>query len=66
MRLWLGAFDLPGTYDPVVVIGGPRPARFSGTLNGSTLRVAVIVEGSPIGMFQLARGQAASFDVCNF
>jgi hypothetical protein len=45
---------------------GPRPARFSGTLNGATLQMAVTVDGNLVGTFQLAPGQAASFDVCNF
>lgn len=61
-----GAFDLPGTYDPVVVMGGPRPARYVGALNGSTLQVTVSMDGNVIGTFQLAQGRAASFDVCNF
>jgi len=61
-----GAFDLPGTYDPAVVAGGPRAARYVGAMSGTTLQVTVSVEGNVIGTFQLAQGRAASFDVCNF
>jgi hypothetical protein len=61
-----GTFDLPGTYDPVLVLGGPRPARYAGALNGSTLQVTVTANGTAIGAFQLTQGRPASYAVCNF
>jgi len=61
-----GGFDVPGTFDPVLVAGGPHPARYSGMLNGSTLQVNVTSQGAPLGTFQLEQGRPAAFDVCNF
>jgi hypothetical protein len=61
-----GGFELPGTYDPVLVSGGPRPAVYSGSLSGSTLQVTVTSQGVAVGTFQVAQGRAAAFDVCNF
>ena len=61
-----GEFDAPGTYDPVLVTGGPRPARYSGSLSGSTLVVTVTLQGAAVGTFELARSRPAAYDVCNF
>jgi hypothetical protein len=61
-----GGFDVPGTFDPVLVAGGPHPARYSGMLSGSTLRVTVSSQGAAVGTFQLEQGRPAAFDVCNF
>jgi hypothetical protein len=59
-------FDAPGTYDPKVVLGGPRPARYTGRLQGDHLALNVEVEHATIGPFELQRGRAGTFDVCNF
>jgi hypothetical protein len=61
-----GGFAVSGTYDPNLVQGGPRPASYTGRLSGSQLQLTIQVEGSARGPFTLVRGQAASFDVCNF
>jgi len=61
-----GTFDLIGTYDPVVVNGGARSARYTGTLSGTTLQVTVNLDGGTVGTFEVDEGQAASFDVCNY
>jgi len=61
-----GHFDISGTYDPVLVLGGPRPARFTGTVNGTNMTLSVEAEGQPVGTFQLAFGIAGSFEPCNF
>jgi hypothetical protein len=61
-----GRFTAQGTYDPRLVQGGPRPATYTGRLNGSEMELTVEVEDSALGPFTLHRGEAASFDVCNF
>jgi hypothetical protein len=61
-----GRFDVAGTYDPRLVQGGPRAARFSGSLSGSRLQLTVTVDQTALGPFDLAQGQAGSFDPCNF
>jgi len=60
-----GAFTVAGTYDPKLVLGGPRPATYTGQLSGLQLVFTIQVEGSTIGPFALVKGWAASFDVCN-
>jgi hypothetical protein len=60
-----GRFDRAGTYDPVLVAGGPRPARYVGSLSGSTMIVTASTDGGMIGTFSLTKGRAPSFDVCN-
>jgi hypothetical protein len=59
-------FDAAGTYDPKVVLGGPRPARFTGMVSGTTMTLNVEVEGQSIGSFQLSYGIPGSFEPCNF
>ena len=61
-----GTFDLIGTYDPVVVNGGARSARYTGTLSGTMLQVTVNLDGGTVGTFEVDEGQAASFDVCSY
>lgn len=59
-------FDVSGTYDPKLVLGGPRSARFTGTVNGTRMTLTVEVEGQPIGTFELTFGSPGSFEACNF
>jgi hypothetical protein len=61
-----GTFDLGGTFDPVVVNGGARAARYTGTLSGTMMQVTVSLDGGSIGTFEVDEGQPASFDVCNY
>lgn len=61
-----GRFDQAGTYDPVLVAGGARPAVFRGEVHGSQLSLDVDVDQAVLGSFQLAKEQPARFDVCNF
>ncbi|PYQ04434.1 MAG: hypothetical protein DMF82_10650 [Acidobacteria bacterium] len=61
-----GTFDLTGTYDPVVVNGGARSARYTGTLSGTMLQVTVSLDGGTLGTFEVDEGQPGSFDVCNY
>jgi hypothetical protein len=61
-----GRFDEAGTYDPVVVTGGPRAATFHGEVHGSQLSLSVAVEQTVLGPYELAKDQPARFDVCNF
>jgi hypothetical protein len=59
-------FDAAGTYDPKLVLGGPRTARYTGSLQGDRLVLNVEVEQTTIGPFDLQQGQRGAFDVCNF
>jgi hypothetical protein len=59
-------FDAGGTYDPKLVLGGPRAARYTGSLRGDRLVLNVEVEQTTIGPFDLQQGQKGTFDVCNF
>ncbi len=61
-----GRFDQAGTYDPVLVAGGARPAVFRGEVRGSQLSLDVDVDQAVLGPYQLAKDQPARFDVCNF
>ena len=59
-------FSVDGTYDPVLVLGGPRSAVYSGSLSGSHLLLTVTIGQDGLGPFDLAPGQAGAFSVCNF
>lgn len=63
-----GRFDVAGTYDPVLLAGGPRPARFHGQVQGTRLTLSFTAEGSPTtqGPYELTKDAPARFDVCNF
>jgi hypothetical protein len=61
-----GRFTATGTYDPRLVLGGPRAATFSGALSGSHLQLSIQTADGAVGPFDLVMGQPASFDVCNF
>jgi hypothetical protein len=61
-----GRFDASGSYDPVLVTGGARPAVFRGQVQGSQMTLNVDVDQVVLGPFQLAKDQPARFDVCNF
>lgn len=59
-------FSVNGTYDPVLVQGGPRLAHYTGTLEGTRLTLDVQVDQTTLGPFELRQGQAGAFDPCNF
>jgi hypothetical protein len=61
-----GRFDASGTYEPKLVQGGPRPARYSGSLNGMHLTLQVQVANDASQTFELTEGQPAAFDPCNY
>jgi hypothetical protein len=61
-----GRFDVAGSYDPVVVAGGARPAAFRGQVQGSQMTLSVAVEGTALGPYGLTRDQPPRFDDCNF
>jgi hypothetical protein len=61
-----GSFDLVGTYDPVVVLGGARSARYTGTLSGTTIQITVSLDGGSVGTFTAEQGKPATFDVCTY
>jgi hypothetical protein len=66
LRLHASTFDVPGTYRSLLVNAGPQPARFAGSVSGSSMTLDVTVGGQSIGTFALTMGTAPSFDVCNF
>jgi hypothetical protein len=61
-----GSFDAPGTYETPVVQVGPQPARFTGSVSGSSMTLSVTVAGSELGPFTLHLGDGATFEPCNF
>jgi hypothetical protein len=61
-----GSFDVPGTYDPKLVLGGPRAARYRGTVRGRQMTLRLDVGGELVGPYSLTEGSAPSFDACNF
>jgi hypothetical protein len=66
LRLHASTFDVPGTFLSRLVNLGPQPARYAGSVSGSTMTLDVTVGGTSVGTFTLTLGTAASFDVCNF
>lgn len=61
-----GHFAVGGTYEPKLVQGGPRPARYTGSLSGTRLTLNVEVDQTTLGPFELQQGQPGAFDPCNF
>jgi len=61
-----GHFSAAGTYEPKLVLGGPRPALYSGTLSGSHLALGVQIGSDTPQQFDLTLGQAGSFEPCNY
>jgi hypothetical protein len=61
-----GTFDVPGSFVSLVVNSGVQPARYTGSVSGGMMTMAVAVNGQPAGTFQLGLGVEPSFDVCNF
>jgi hypothetical protein len=61
-----GHFEANGTYLPVVIAGGARPAHYVGSVSGGTMTLSVTTGAGEIGSFQLTHGAAGAFDVCNF
>ena len=59
-------FSVNGTYDPALVQGGPRPAHYSGIVEGTRLTLDVMVDQATLGPFELQQGQPGTFDPCNF
>ena len=59
-------FSVSGTYDPALVQGGPRPAHYTGTVEGSRLTLDVLVDQATLGPFELQQGQPGTFEPCNF
>ncbi len=64
-----GHFDVSGTYffsAGPIFIGGNKPvqARYSGSINGSTMVFLVTTPTGPLGPFTLIFGQAVSFQDC--
>lgn len=59
-------FDVAGTYDPILVLGGPRTARFSGVVNGTNMTLTLELEGQQLGTYQLTFGIPGSFEPCTF
>ena len=61
-----GRFTASGTYEPKLVQGGPRPAQYAGSLNGTHLTLQVQVANDPGQTFELTQGQPAAFEPCNY
>jgi hypothetical protein len=66
LRLTGAAFDAIGTFTPVVVQGGARPAEYKGSVSGNAMTLQLIVAGQDSGTFQLQKDQPGRMDVCNF
>jgi hypothetical protein len=68
-RLELGpgsSFDVPGSYSTPVLAIGVQPARYTGSVSGSDMTLALSISGQPAGTYQLRLGASPAFDVCNF
>lgn len=64
-----GHFVADGTYTPLLINTGPRPAHYEGSISGDGMTLAVTTSGAgsvEIGEFQLHYRAAGSFEVCNF
>jgi hypothetical protein len=61
-----GAFDVPGSFTSPVINLGVQAARYSGSVGGTDMTLALSIGGQPAGTFQLGLGTPATFDVCNF
>jgi hypothetical protein len=59
-------FDEAGTYTSRLVASGAQPARYVGSVTGTTMDLQVTVAGQPIGTFRLVEGARGTFEVCNF
>jgi hypothetical protein len=60
------AFDVPGSFVTPVINLGVQPARYVGSVSGSSMTLALSISDQPGGSFQLTLGAEPSFDVCNF
>jgi hypothetical protein len=61
-----GRFTASGTYEPKLVQGGPRPAQYAGSVNGTHLTLQVQVATDTTQTFELTQGQPAAFEPCNY
>jgi hypothetical protein len=62
----IGAFSVDGTYEPRLVLGGPRAAHYTGRIRGTSMHLAVAIGSAAPQGFDLVAGRAGSFDPCNF
>ena len=60
------AFDVPGSFVTPVINLGVQPARYVGSVSGSSMTLALSISDQPGGSFQLTLGAEPSFDPCNF
>jgi hypothetical protein len=60
------AFDVPGSFVTPVINLGVQPARYVGSVSGSSMALSLSVSDQPGGSFQLTLGAEPSFDPCNF
>jgi len=61
-----GNFEVPGSFVTPVTTAGIQAARYSGSVSGQAMTLAVFVASQSAGVFQLTLGEPAVFDVCNF
>jgi hypothetical protein len=62
-----GSFTASGTYESKLVQGGPKPAVYSGRINGTHMSLVMQIAQDPAPQqFDLTLDQPASFEPCNF
>jgi hypothetical protein len=66
LRLEDGAFDVPGSFLTPATNAGLQSARYAGSVSGDIMTLTVSIAGQAAGTFELRRGAAPTFDVCNF
>jgi len=61
-----GHFEASGTFESHVVLGGPKPAQWVGSVNGDVMTLSLVLGESVLGPFLAKQGTTGTFDVCNF
>ncbi len=62
-----GRFQVMGTYESRLVLGGPHQAQYSGSISGSTMDLTVrLVDDGTLGPFSLEQGRQGTFSPCNY
>jgi hypothetical protein len=54
------------SYVSALVRNGPQPAQLSGSVNGSSMTLSIVIEQVTLGPFDLQSGTSGTIPACNF
>lgn len=61
-----GHFSVPASYESPLVLGGPKAAELTGSVNGTSMTLSILVGTVTLGPYELESGAAGAIPVCNF